>query len=68
MILKVLVWLKEYNILYKDIIINFGLLNTWKKKFISASISNQVLQYSNDTQNKEGYTINLEIQNFASQY
>lgn len=59
-------WLKNHNILYKDIVINFDLTDTWEGKFIPAGISSRVLQYDDDIQEKEGYAANLETDNFEN--
>lgn len=42
-IFKVLLWLKDNNPLYKDIVINFNPTNTWEKKFVSAGILSRML-------------------------
>lgn len=42
-ILNVLLWLKENNILYKDIIINYPELDTWEDEFIFSQMSSKIL-------------------------
>lgn len=58
--------MKNYNILYKDIVINFDLINTCKKEFIPANILSQMLQCNNNNQEKKGYTTYLKINNFEN--
>ncbi len=65
-VLKVLLWLKDNNALYKDIVINFDLTDTWKGEFIPAGISSRVLQYDEDIQEREGYVADLETENFEN--
>lgn len=43
---KDLLLLKDYNILYKNIIITFDLTNTQKEKFNLIKIFSKVLQYN----------------------
>ena len=42
-VLESLICLKDYNIFYKDITINFDLTDTWKREFIFAISLSQVL-------------------------
>ncbi len=48
-VLEALLWLKDNNALYKDIVINFDLTDTWGGEFVPASISSRVLQCDEDT-------------------
>ncbi len=66
MVLKALLWLKDNNVLYKDIIINFDLTDIWEGEFVPASISSTVLQCNEDTQEREDYVANLERENFEN--
>ena len=51
--MKALLWLKENNALYKDIVINYDLANTWEDELIPAGLSNRVLQCDEDQQERE---------------
>lgn len=65
-VLKVLLWLKVNNVLYKDIVINFDLIDTWKGEYVPANISNKVLQCDENRQEREGYVADLETENFEN--
>ncbi len=41
-ILKVLLWLKDNNNLYNNIVINFDLTDSWEEEFVPAGISSRV--------------------------
>ncbi len=42
-VLEVLLWLKDNNTLYKDIVINFDLTDIWEGEFVPANILSRVL-------------------------
>lgn len=44
-VLEALLWLKDNNTLYKYIVINFKLTDTWEREFVPAGILSKVLQY-----------------------
>lgn len=59
-------WLKDNNVLYKDIVINLDLINTCEREFVFAGISSRVLQCNKDIQEKKGYTADLKADNFEN--
>lgn len=63
-VVKVLMWLKDNNSLYKNIVINFDFTNTWEKAFVSAGILNGVLQYDEDIQERKGCATDMEVDDF----
>lgn len=58
--------MKNNNVLYKDIAINFNIIDTWEKEFVSTRISNKVLQCDKDIQEKEDYITDLKTKNFEN--
>lgn len=41
-------WMKNNNILYKNIVINLDLTNTWEGEFVHAGILSRVLKCDED--------------------
>lgn len=58
--------MKANNLLYKDIVINFELTDTWEGEFVSAGISDRILQCDEDIQEREGYAADLDTDNFEN--
>lgn len=61
--METLIWLGENNLLYKDIDINYTLLDNWDDKFILTGIMSCVLQCGADFDEREKYAANFEIDN-----
>ena len=59
-------WFKNHTVLYKDIVINFDLTDTWEGEFILTGTSNRVLQCNDDIQERQDYVANLETDNFKN--
>ena len=66
-ILNALFWLKEHNFLYKDIVIDHDLMNTWKNQFISIEIVNRILYHDElNLATREDYVADLENNDFEN--
>ena len=65
-VLQALLWLKDQKPLYKNIVINHGLLENWEDEFVPAGIADRVLQCGSDFAEREGYTMNLESDNYEN--
>lgn len=48
-----LLWFKDNNVLYKNIVINLDLIDTWEGEYVFAGIFSRVLEYDNDIQKKK---------------
>lgn len=67
-ILKTPIWLRKNNLLYKNININHTLIDDQDNKFILINIRSCILQCDANFDKREGYTINLEIDNYKNKF
>lgn len=58
--------MKDNNALYKDIIINLHLTDSLEGGFVFINISSRVLQYGENMKEREGYAINLKVDNIKN--
>lgn len=54
--------------MYRDIIINFDLLDEWEDEFIPSGIANNVVQCPSDHTEKEGYSFDLDAENHEDDF
>lgn len=67
-VLMVLHWLKQENLLYEHIVINFNMMQQWGDKFISTSINENVLYYDLGCLEKQGYCTDLNGNNYENDF
>ncbi len=66
-ILDALFWLKQNNALYKNIKVNYILLDNWDDEFILTGIKSRVLQCDPNLDKREGYAAELGINNHENE-
>jgi hypothetical protein len=62
-VLQALRWLRLYNKLYCQIIVNQELLDSWADSFIPCDLEDSVIHCENDHMEREGYAANIEAEN-----
>lgn len=55
-----------HNLFYNDIAINYPFLNKWEDEFISEEITNYLVLYNSDSQERESYVVLLRDDNFEN--
>lgn len=60
-------FIKKKNLLYKDIDINYTLLNNQNNKFIVTDMMSYILQYNANYDGKKRDIANFEIKNFENE-
>jgi len=60
---RALQWLRLYNKLYSQIVVNQDLLDSWADSFIPSDLENSIVQGQDDSEEREGYVADIGIEN-----
>jgi hypothetical protein len=60
---QALQWLRLYNNLYSQIIVNQELLDSWADSFIPSDLEDLIIHSENDHEEHESYAANIEAEN-----
>ena len=67
-ILTALCWLKENNVLYRNIVINTDLLQQWEDEFVPSGIAEHVVDCGKNNSKKQSYGMDLKADNFEDNF
>jgi hypothetical protein len=66
-VLTALQYLVQYNHLYRDITINYGMTDNWDDDFIPSEIQDNIIYLGkSDHHEREGYTVSLQAGNYEN--